>query len=74
MFGHVTAKDLTNYPKLKLISFICSFLGFVILPLIPLRKDIEKIQEARRIANEQKIDAAQPQESKPDIEGHQKNF
>lgn len=42
-FGHVTAKDLTNYPRLKLISFICSFIGFVILPLIPLKKDIEKI-------------------------------
>jgi len=38
--------------------------------LIPLKKDIEKIQEARRIANEEKIDAAQPQESKPDIEGY----
>jgi hypothetical protein len=58
MFGHVTAKDLSNYPKLKLISFVCSFIGFIILPLIPLKKDIEKIQEARRIANELKIDAA----------------
>lgn len=56
LFGHVTQKDLTNYPRLKLIAFVCSFIGFTILPLIPLNKDIDKIQEKRRIANEQRID------------------
>lgn len=60
LFGHVTQKDLTNYPRLKLIAFVCSFLGFIILPLIPLNKDIEKIQEKRRLANERRIDQAQP--------------
>lgn len=47
-FVGVDAKDLTKYPQLCLISFICSFLGFIILPLIPLQKDIELIQKQRK--------------------------
>jgi hypothetical protein len=35
IFGQVTAKDLHNYNRLTLIAFLCSFLGFIILPLIP---------------------------------------
>lgn len=50
-FGQVTAKDLHNYSKLTLIAFICSFLGFVILPLIPKKDQIEAYQNARRVKN-----------------------
>ena len=43
-FVGVTADNLTHYPTLTLFAFLCSFLGFLILPLIPLKEDIEKIQ------------------------------
>lgn len=43
-FGGVTAKDLSNYSNLCLMSFVFSFFGFIILPLIPLKADIEKVQ------------------------------
>ena len=42
-FGGVTAKDLSSYSNLCLMSFLFSFFGFIILPLIPLKADIEKI-------------------------------
>lgn len=42
MFAGVTAQDLSHYSRLTLIAFLCSFLGFVILPLIPLKEDIER--------------------------------
>jgi len=55
MFAQVSAKDLHNYSRLTLIAFICSFLGFLILPLIPLKDEIEKYQNARKIkADEEK--------------------
>jgi hypothetical protein len=41
-FAQVTAKDLHNYSRLTLIAFMCSFLVFLILPLIPLKGDIER--------------------------------
>lgn len=34
-FVGVNKDDLSNYSTLMLISFIASFLGFAILPLIP---------------------------------------
>ena len=36
-FVGVTAKDLTNYKYLPLIGFFCSFLGYICVPLIPLK-------------------------------------
>jgi len=44
-FAGVTAKDLSNYPKLCFISFCFSFVGFIFLPMIPLKTDIEKLQK-----------------------------
>jgi hypothetical protein len=35
-FVGVSAKNLTNYHTLCLFSFICSFTGFILVPLIPL--------------------------------------
>ena len=35
-FAGVTANNLTNYHTLCLFSFLCSFVGFFIVPLIPL--------------------------------------
>jgi len=46
-FVGVTADDLSNYPKLSLISLIASFLGFLIIPLIPLKADIQRYQAQR---------------------------
>jgi Na+/melibiose symporter-like transporter len=39
-FVNVTAEDLSKYNQLCLIGFITSFLGFLLLPLIPLKTDI----------------------------------
>ena len=39
-FVGVTADDLSQYKTLCLISLLTSFLGFLILPLIPLKDDI----------------------------------
>ena len=41
-FIGVTADDLSNYKYLCAVSFASSFLGFMILPLIPLKEDIQK--------------------------------
>ena len=41
-FVGVTAEDLSKYKNLCLISLAMSFLGFVILTLIPLKEDIAK--------------------------------
>jgi len=46
-YAGVTADDLSNYPKLGFISMIASFLGFLIIPLIPLKADIQRYQEER---------------------------
>lgn len=40
-FFGVTAENLTNYSGLCLVQFACSFLGFLLIPLIPLKQDIE---------------------------------
>jgi uncharacterized membrane protein YbhN (UPF0104 family) len=46
-FVGVTADDLSKYKDLCLIGIVSSFLGFLILPLIPLKSDIQKWQESR---------------------------
>lgn len=48
-FVGVTKDDQSGYSTLCLISFICSFLGFLLLPLIPLRKDVRKSNRERKI-------------------------
>ena len=44
-FVGVTADDLSKYKYLVLIGLATSALGFLILPLIPLKSDIERYQE-----------------------------
>lgn len=39
-FVGVTAEDLSQYKQLCMIGLVTSFLGFLILPMIPLKKDI----------------------------------
>lgn len=46
-FVGVTADDLSKYKDLCLIGIISSVLGFLILPLIPLKSDIVRWQERR---------------------------
>ena len=41
-FVGVTKDDQSGYPTLCLIAVVTCFLGFALLPLIPLSKDIEK--------------------------------
>lgn len=41
-FVGVTAEDLSKYKQLCLIGLAYSFLGFLIIPLIPLKTDINK--------------------------------
>jgi Na+/melibiose symporter-like transporter len=41
-FVGVTADDLSKYKTLCLVSLLTSFLGFFILPLIPLKEDIQR--------------------------------
>jgi len=43
-FVGVTADDLSKYKQLCLISLFTSFLGFLILPLVPLKDDIQRWQ------------------------------
>lgn len=47
-FVHVTADDLSGYPKLQLISFALSFLALPLVYLIPTKADIEKWQGQRK--------------------------
>lgn len=47
-FVGVTKDDQSGYSTLCLISFISSFIGFALLPLIPLRKDVRKSNRERR--------------------------
>ena len=47
-FVHVTADDLSGYPKLQLISFALSFLALPLVYLIPTKADIEKWQGHRK--------------------------
>jgi len=52
-FVGVTKDDQSGYSTLCLISFICSFIGFALLPLIALRKDIRKANRERKAKEEQ---------------------
>ena len=52
-FVGVTKDDQSGYSTLCLISFICSFIGFALLPLIALRKDIRKANRERKAKDEQ---------------------
>lgn len=64
--GHVTANDLSNYHKLMTVSFVSSFLGFFILPLIPLHNDIELYKKERAIHAQEEEDASTDhRESRP---------
>jgi MFS family permease len=47
-FVGVKADDLSGYPKLQWISFGMSFAALPLLYLVPLKKDIEEWQEARK--------------------------
>lgn len=66
--AHVTAGDLSNYYKLMIVSFASSFFGFFILPLIPLKGDIDRYRKERKIRDgdhqESLINDGEP-ESKP---------
>jgi len=46
-FVGVNKDDMSKYSTLCLIAFICSFIGFALLPLIPLTKDIRKSKKYR---------------------------
>jgi hypothetical protein len=46
-FVGVTADDLSHYRELCMAGLAMSFLGFLILPLIPLKNDIARYQKAR---------------------------
>ena len=47
-FFGVTAENLKNYPRLCLVQFLCSFLGFLLVPLIPTKSDINFYQNERQ--------------------------
>lgn len=56
-FG-VTAEDLSQYKNLCLVSLITSFLGFIVVPLIPTKLDIQAYQEEREAGKLGKNDSA----------------
>ena len=60
-FVGVNKDDLSGYPNLMLISFICSFIGFALLPLIPLQEDLD---EAAAIREEQAKKEAQERQDR----------
>lgn len=51
-FVGVTATDLSGYKNLCFFGIISSFIGFLLLPLIPLKDDIAKWQSLRQEAPE----------------------
>jgi MFS family permease len=53
-FVHVTKDDMSNYSTLCLISIFCSFIGFLLLPLIPLKAQIQAEDVKRE--KQEKID------------------
>ena len=53
-FVGVTAENLTKYKTLCLIGLMTSLLGFFILPLIPLKSDIERYQQQREEKRQQR--------------------
>jgi MFS family permease len=56
-FG-VTAEDLSQYKNLCLISLITSFLGFIVVPLIPTKLEIQQYQEERETFKQGKNETA----------------
>lgn len=46
-FVGVTKEDMSHYSTLTIIAFVCAFIGFALLPLIPLRKDLRRYQRER---------------------------
>ena len=46
-FVGVTKEDLSKYSTLCLIALICAFIGFALLPLVPLRQEVRKYQRDR---------------------------
>ena len=72
-FVGVTADDLSKYKMLCLIGLATSFLGFLILPLIPWKEDIQRYQDERRkLKLEEKMLKAKNAES-PDGENAAKD-
>ena len=51
-FVGVNKDDQSGYSTLCLISLICAFLNFALLPLVALRKDIRKANRERRALEE----------------------
>lgn len=51
-FFGVTADDLSNYKNLCLVSFATCFLGFLLIPMIPTKEIIHKLQENRELEKE----------------------
>jgi len=64
-FIGVTADDLSKYKYLCLVGFVTSFLGFLILPLIPLKDEIKQYQEERELQKAAK--SHQPLAAEKDI-------
>ena len=50
-FINVTAKDLSHYYNLQAIALVFSFTSFLIVPLIPMHKDIERYKREREEKN-----------------------
>jgi len=74
----VTASDLSSYYKLALITFLSSFLGFLILPLIPLQTDIERYRKERQLKQGRQPAVKEPESkallgTKSDAEAHNPN-
>jgi len=46
-FVGCSKNDLSGYPKLMFIALVFSFFGFFLLPLIPLKKDVEEANKLR---------------------------
>lgn len=54
-FVGVNKDDQSGYSTLMLIALICSFFGFALLPLIPLKKNIEESQRVRDALDMQEL-------------------
>ena len=46
-FFGVTAEDLSQYKNLCLVGVLTSFLGFLVVPMIPTKQEIQAYQDAR---------------------------
>lgn len=54
-FVGVNKDDQSGYPTLCLIAFICSFIGFALLPLILMKDDLEEIRIKREKEEEEEL-------------------